>query len=109
MICEFKEWVNTYAKDRIFRMWILKRGFTPYEQELKAIDETFYENPEAMFIMIREAVVLPDGDILLGIESIDGYTKKELETEKKYIEYYKLSEIELAYSEKDEDIWDEEK
>ena len=43
-----------------------KRIFTPLEQEKKYIDECVYEDTNAQTGIIREVVVLPDNDLLLG-------------------------------------------
>ena len=79
-------------KDESFRYWVHKRMFTPYEQEQKFEDESTLENIECSFGYIVEAVELPNGDILLGLsEDKDG----------RYKSYYKLSDIDLALSSKD--------
>ena len=90
---DFETWVLDH-KDRIYRYWVHRRIFTPYEQEQKFTDESCFVCNECSFGCIKEAVELPDGDILLGFidpadygTSIDGY-----------IDFYKLSEIHLEYS-----------
>lgn len=83
---------------RIYRYWVYKRMFTPEEQDAKWSDQSVFEDEECNYGIIEEAVELPDGDILLGFryptESEDSYSAG-------YIDYYKLSEIALAYSPRD--------
>lgn len=83
-------------KDRIFRFWVYKRIFTPLEQEKKYIDECVYEDTHAQTGIIREAIVLPDNDLLLGFYIPCCDTVDE-EDEYRHIDYYKLSEIRMEY------------
>ena len=83
-------------KDRIFRFWVYKRIFTPLEMEQKYIDECVYEDTHAHTGIIREAIVLPDNDLLLGFYIPCCDTVDE-EDEYKHIDYYKLSEIRMEY------------
>ena len=83
-------------KDRLFRFWVYKRLFTPLEQEKKYIDECVYEDTHAHTGIIRESIVLPDNDLLLGFYIPCCDTVDE-EDEYKHIDYYKLSEIRMEY------------
>lgn len=83
-------------KDRLFRFWVYKRLFTPLEQEKKYIYECVYEDTHAHTGIIREAIVLPDNDLLLGFYIPCCDTVDE-EDEYKHIDYYKLSEIRMEY------------
>ena len=98
---DFKSFIEKHS-DCIFRMWVYKKMFTPYEQDKKYIDETCYEDVNSRYVCIREYIPLPDGDILLGVQEIldksDIYTKQS----KWFIEYYKLSEIRLHFCAEDE-------
>lgn len=76
------------TSDRIFRYWVYKRVFTPLEQEKKYIDQSEYEDTCAHTGIIRECAELPNGDFLLGFSDPGS----------EYTEYYRLSEIRLAYS-----------
>ena len=79
-------------KDDSFRYWVHKKIWTPYEQDLKDEYQCLTECETAMYGYIVESVELPDGDILLGLsEDKDG----------RYKSYYKLSDIDLALSDKD--------
>lgn len=84
------------ARDRIFRFRVYKRMFTPLEQEHKYCDQDVYECDGFQFGVIREAIALPDGDVLLGFDVI-GSTADEDAGESLFREYYKLSEIRLSY------------
>ena len=71
--------------------------FTPYEQDEKFSDETMFENSECSFICIETVHDLPDGDLVLGVRYIyDEVGLNEPESEH-IIEYFKFSEIRLAY------------
>jgi hypothetical protein len=78
-------------KDIPFRFWVYRRIFTPYEQEKKFTDESYYEDTCCKIAYIKELIILPDDDILIGFVSID-YN----ETDIKCCEYLKLSEIRLV-------------
>ena len=80
-------------KDRVYHFWVYKRMFTPYEQDKKFTDESVYEDDHAMLGYIRESILLPDGDLLLGINEIypgDGCSEN--------LQFYKLSELRIAYN-----------
>lgn len=80
---------------RVFRYWVYKRMFTPLEMEQKYVDQYVFEDSHANTGIIRECIQLPDGDFLLGFQSFDGCTSAfDLPGG---LEYYKLSEIRLAY------------
>ena len=95
----FMDFVKTH-KDVPFRYWVYKRVFTPYEQDHRFIDESCFEDVCCRTAYIRECIVLPDDDILIGFLDLDFASD-----EKKLYEYYKLSEIRLNRS--DGDIVDE--
>ena len=97
-------WLSDVGEERVFRMWVFKRMFTPYEQDKKFSDESVYVDDECKFVMIKELIELPDGDLLIGFQDTD--------SDNLYLEYYKLSEIRLDYFQSDkerlEDDFDEE-
>ena len=97
-------WLSDVGEERVFRMWVFKRMFTPYEQDKKFSDESVYVDDECKFVMIKELIELPDGDLLIGFQDTD--------SDNLYLEYYKLSEIRLDYCQSDkerlEDDFDEE-
>ena len=93
---DFNTWLLDYGYNRIFRMWKYKRMFTPYQQQKAFSDESQYVDDVATFIKIKEAIELPDGDIMIG------YVFCEPEISE-YMEYVRLSEIDLAYSPSDEE------
>lgn len=99
---DFETWLHDVGYDRIFRVWKYKRMFTPYEQKEAFSDESIYEDDICDYIKIREAIELPDGDILLGLQTIED--SSDLEDENLYLTYCKLSQIELAYNPSDQNV-----
>lgn len=89
----FAEYLQSLPPNTIFRLWQYKRMFTPYEQAEKFMDESVYVNTECDHIRILDVIELPDDDLLLATTHAHG--------DGRYINYYKLSEISLAKSEKD--------
>ena len=90
-----KEFFEKHKND-IFRYWIRKRMWTPYEVELKDPYQAEYGDEECSHGYIVEIVDL-GYDWLIGIsESLDAT----------YVEYFKLSDIELAFSDTDQNIDD---
>lgn len=89
---DFDTWLRDYG-DRLYRYWVYKKMFTPEEQAGKYIDQSCFEDEHAQYGYIVEAAVLPDGDILLGFQWPS--------MKYAYIDYYKLSEITLAWCEND--------
>ena len=79
----------------IFRFWVYKKMFTPYEQDNKFLDESIYENEHCYYGRIVDVVTLPDNDILIAFQIDENYLegKKDIN----YVSYYKLSEIHLDW------------
>lgn len=92
-------WLSDEAEDRVFRLWVFKRMFTPYEQEEKFTDESVYEDDTCKFVMIKEIIELADGDYLIGFQDAD--------RDDEYLEYFKLSEIRLDYRPEDKERLDD--
>ena len=90
--------------ERIYRFYVYKKAFTPYEVENKFTDESRFEDSHYTYGMIRESVELPDGDVLLGIQELYDELPDEIEN----IGYYKLSEIRLEYRLCDQDMFSDE-
>ena len=76
---------------RIYRYWVYRRMFTPYEQKQAYMDESFFEQSQALFGVVREVVPLPNGDLLLGIADI---TEDESELS---ADNHRLSDLQLMY------------
>ena len=85
-------------KDTIFRYWIKKEKFTPYEEKMCNEYESLYINEEADYGYITECIDLNNGDYLLAIRPVDNMDSNYV-----YKEYYKLSNIDIAYSDKDQE------
>ena len=95
---DFETWVLD-NRDRVYRYWVYKRMFTPEEVDAKWSDQSCYVDDKCSFGVIKEAVELPDGDVLLGfIDPNDEGSNVEGS-----IFYYKLSQIELAYFQCDQE------
>lgn len=97
--------LQEFLKDKegkIFRIWVFKRMFTPYEQEQKFSDDSLYEDSTASLVTIHEVIPLPDGDVLIGVRTIDFGDSDD----KPYIEYYKLSELRINFNAEDSDKYD---
>ena len=90
----FGDYLKSLPPDTIFRVWVRKRIFTPYEQDSKFIGQSLYEDDIATHIIITDVISLPDGDLLLATYNSD-------DNDKGYITYYKLSEIDLAKADYD--------
>lgn len=100
-VTDMETWLADYG-DRIFRFLVYKKMFTPYEQEQKFMDETQFEDTHYSLGYIEEAIDL-GGDWLLGFRRVF-----EDESEASgLVEYYKLSDIQLAYYEGDQNLSEE--
>lgn len=91
---DFETWFNE-IKGLIFRIRVYRRvgDWTPYEMEHTDKIPSQYIDGEAFVICrIENAIVLTDGDVLLGIRYLDKDTLEPLN----FIEYNKLSNINLV-------------
>lgn len=95
-----KTWLIDFG-DRVYRYWVYRRGFTPYEQEEKFEGESMFEDRQCSFGIIREAINL-GSDWLFGIQQVWPDIPASYKPKKQYLEYFKLSEIRLAYHENDQ-------
>lgn len=95
IISDFNTFINDYG-NRLWRILVYKRMFTPYEMDKAYIDETVYED-EWHNVFIEEVIQLPDNDILLGVRTV--FDRESIEHPEEYskLDYYKLSEIRLSY------------
>ena len=93
-------WLSDVGEERVFRMWVFKKMFTPYEQDEKFSDESVYVDDTCNLVMIKELIELPDGDLLIGFQDTD--------SDNLYLEYYKLSEIRLDYYQNDKERLEDE-
>ena len=86
--------------NKIFRYYKYVKVWTPYELDKKYSDESIFENDGyAEFCYIRQAIELPDGDVLLKLEIThspddDALYQDESELDIIY-KYEKLSDIVL--------------
>lgn len=91
----FAEYLKSLPENTIFRLWQLKRMFTPFEQDIKDEYQSIYEEEVCKKVIILDAIDLPDGDVLLAVHDIEQCHN--------YIEYYKLSNVDLARSNLDKE------
>ena len=96
-------WLSDVGQERVFRMWIFKKMFTPYEQDEKFSDESVYVDDICKYVMIKELIELPDGDLLIGFQDTD-----DIDSDNLYLKYYKLSEIRLDYCQNDNESLEDE-
>ena len=103
--------MDTFILDNMnkrFRFYKYVRVWTPYELDKKYSDESIFENGGyAECVYIRQAIELPDGDVLLKLELTHGpeddILYKDEEDEDKVYKYEKLSNIVLEeYTEDNE-------
>lgn len=78
--------------DRIYRYWVYRRMFTPYEQKQAYMDESFFEQSQALFGVVREVVPLPNGDLFLGIAAI-AEDASELSADNRQMTYHHFSRM----------------
>lgn len=88
----FYDYLKSLPEDTIFRIWQRKFIFTPYEESMAFSDESVYQNEVCEKIRIKDLITLPNNDTLIAAC---------WEDDDSYITYYKLSEIDIAKSDKD--------
>lgn len=89
MLTDLETWLHDEGEDMVFDVYVKKHIYTPYEQDKKFSDE-MTEDLELSNVIIKECIVLPDKDVLMGFY---WYTEDDSESN---IYYYKLSEIRLV-------------
>ena len=94
---DFDTWLQECGYSRIFRMLEYRRvgDWTPYEIEKKFVDQFTFKDTHYAYVKIKEAVKLPDDDVLLGVQFIND--SESLDDADPQINYRKLSQIELSY------------
>lgn len=95
----FEEWFPE-IKNKVFRIRVFRRvgDWRPYEMQNPTRDQSMYvEGDSYIYCSIEKAVLLPDGDVLLGIRYLDKDTKEGVG----YLEYNKLSNINLVQADED--------
>lgn len=90
---DFHAFIKSHEGE-IFRYWIYRRVFTPYEQKECFMDESIFEDTHANVGIIKDCIPLGDGDFLLGFQPVDDCDPYNI-TAFNFVEYYKLSEIRL--------------
>ena len=101
MITNFETWMLDVGFDRTFQMLEYRRAgdWTPREMENKYIDQSRYVDDRYTYIKIKEAIKLPDGDILIGyIDVTDSEWDDDFNEGKAVINYRKLSQLEICWT-----------
>ena len=80
-------------------MWQYKKSWTPWEEKNCTANSSNLISDECDFVVIRESIELPDGDILLGVQHVyfDDINDSNEDPNDVSMYYHKLSEISLAY------------
>ena len=69
-VMDLNDWIEKY-KNTIFRMFEYKKIWTPYEMEQKFMDETEFKTDCSTLVKVKEAVTLPNGEVLLKLRDVD--------------------------------------
>lgn len=74
-----------FDKDTIYRFWVYKKMFTPYEIENKFSDESIYEDSYCNYAKILDCIPLTGGDFMANNEFFTMYTlcNESLDTSQK--------------------------
>lgn len=100
LITDFETWMLDVGFDRTFRILEYRRvgDWTPLEMEKKWMDQSQYKDNHYTLIRIKEAIELPDGDILIGyIDVTDLEWDGDFDEDKAVINYRKLSQLEICW------------
>lgn len=92
-------WLKEYIYTTVFRMLEVRKPgqYTPYEMENKFIDQSLYKDDHYEHIQIKEAILLPDNDVMIGYRIVYDFDSLGQDWKESIIYYKKLSEIELSY------------
>lgn len=103
---DFETWLHDFGYDHVLRMLEPRKAgqYTPYEMDKKFEDQSLYMDDHFLHIKIKEAIELPDGDILIGYKEIYDIEDFDLDWDEATIHYKKLSDIELSYYPADDKI-----
>ena len=69
-VIDLNSWIEKY-KNTVFRMFEYKKIWTPYEMEQKFMDETEFKTDRSTLVKVKEAVTLPNGEVLLKLRDVD--------------------------------------
>lgn len=86
---DIETWIHDFGEDTIFRLWVYKKIFTPYEQENKFSDESIYEDSTAKLVHLVGCIEMPNSEeSILKFKDLDDDYRP---TGTYY--YYKFSQI----------------
>ncbi len=80
----------------IFRFWVYRKVYTPYEQQQAFMDESMFEDSSANYGFVIECVPLGNGDFLVGFQTVADPDEIGVQSYNGLVEYYKLSEIRMG-------------
>ena len=85
----------------VFRFWVYRRMFTPYEEKEALTDESVFEDITARFGIIRQCIPIGNNDFVLGIQL---FYDEEIDADAPYesLEFFKFSEIRMAFYKDDQ-------
>lgn len=83
-------------QDDIFRFWVYRKLYTPYEQQRAFTDESVFDDIHANFGFVVECISLGNGDFLLGFRTVADPDELGVQEYNGPIEYYRLNEIRMS-------------
>lgn len=92
-VIDLQTWLEK-NEDTVFSFWVYRRGYTPYEQDQKFMDESQFEDSTADTARITEIVRLGEDKYMVGLRIV--YVEDGEEEDFGMTEYYMLDEIRLA-------------
>lgn len=92
-VIDLRTWLEK-NKNTVFSFWVYRRGYTPYEQDLKFMDESQFEDITAQTARITEIIDLGGGKYIAGFRFVE--VDEDEEVDWGIVEYYMLDEIRLA-------------
>ena len=91
--------------NRIYRYWVYRHGYTPYEQKKCFPDESLFESTHARFGVLREVIPLSGGNAFLGFAEFMS-DASEIIGETRTLAYYRVSDLQLVYAPIDANDYD---
>lgn len=92
-VIDLQTWLEK-NEDTVFSFWVYRRGYTPYEQAQKFMDESQFEDSTAQTGRITEIIDLGCGKYMAGFRIVEVDDGEEEDWG--IVEYYMLDEIRLA-------------
>lgn len=80
----------------IFRFWVYRKVYTPYERQKAFMDESMFEDTGANYGFIVECASMGNDDFLVGFRTVADPDEIGVQSYNGPIEYYRLSEIRMG-------------